>query len=170
MRSASIALVALFLAACAPAAAPPAAPPARVVYLRGDLGARLHEEWHFAPVLRVGDVVIISGIPAARGDTEEAKVRTMFERAREALASAGATFDDVVEIQSFHVAPTHDDFTRAFAIVSKVHAEFVRPPYPAWTATGNASLLAKDAVAEMRLVAVVGSGARARVERVADAK
>jgi len=46
-----------------------------------------------------------------------------------------------------------------------VHAATFHPPYPAWTAIGNAALLAKDAIVEMRLVAIVGSGKGARIER-----
>jgi hypothetical protein len=71
----------------------------------------------------------------------------------------------VVEITTFHTAPTHEDFVRAFEVVSKVHATVFRPPYPAWTAIGNAALLNRDAILEMRIVAVIGSGKGARVER-----
>jgi len=156
------AILALSLtAACA--AAPSPSP--RVVVLADASQAKAHDEWHYAPATRVGDMVVISGIPAARGDTPEAKVRAMFERARGALASAGATFDDVVEISTFHTAPTHEQFTADFEVVAKVHAEIFHPPYPSWTAIGNAALLAKDALLEMRLVAVVGSGKGARLER-----
>ena len=86
---------------------------------------------------------------------------------RQERAAAGATFEDVVEISTFHTAATHETFTHDFEIVAKVHAELFHPPYPAWTAIGNAALLAKDAVLEMRLVAVVGSGRGARIERPA---
>jgi enamine deaminase RidA (YjgF/YER057c/UK114 family) len=114
---------------------------------------------------RVGTLVVLSGIPAALGATDEEKIRAMFERARVALESAGASFDDVIEIQTFHTAPTHDAFARDFEIMARVHAATFRAPYPAWTAIGNAALLAKDAIVEMRLVAIVGSGRGARIER-----
>lgn len=160
---------AAFAFACAPAAPP--SPPItssaspRVVYLTGDRDVKTHDEWHYAPAARVGDLVVLSGIPAARGATDEEKIRTMFERARVALESAGATFDDVIEIQTFHTAPTHDAFAHDFEIMARVHATTFHPPYPAWTAIGNAALLAKDAIVEMRLVAIVGSGRGARIER-----
>lgn len=154
----------VILSACAAAPSPS---PSRVVYLPGDLGVRLHDSWHYAPAIRSGNLVIISGIPAARGETDEAKVRAMFARAREALSAAGATFDDVIEIQTFHTATTSEDFRHAFEAFQKVHAETFHSPYPAWTATGNALLLAPGAIVEMRMVAVVGSGAHARTERVA---
>jgi enamine deaminase RidA (YjgF/YER057c/UK114 family) len=170
--------LAVFLLSAAPlaCAAPlpatvPSAPSApsvpRVVHLTDDLDAKAHDEWHYAPVVRAGDLVILSGIAAGRGWTDEEKIRNMFERARVLLAAAGASFDDVVELTTFHTAPTNDDFRGAFEIFSKVHATVFHPPYPAWTAIGNAALLNKSAVVEMRVVAVVGSGKGARVQRVA---
>lgn len=157
------------LACACTAAAPPApsapTPPPRVVYLSGDRDVKTHDEWHYAPAARVGDLVVLSGIPAARGATDEEKIRAMFERAKVALESAGASFDDVIEIQTFHTAPTHEAFARDFEIFARVHAATFRAPYPAWTAIGNAALLAKDAIVEMRLVAIVGSGRGARIER-----
>jgi enamine deaminase RidA (YjgF/YER057c/UK114 family) len=164
IRSVLAAPLVLSLSACAPAA-PPATP--RVVFLADAIETAAHDEWHYAPVVRSGDLVVLSGIPAGRGATDEEKIRNAFARAGRALAAAGATFDDVVEITTYHTAPTHDDFERAFAAVSKVHATVFHPPYPAWTAIGNAALLNKDAILEMRIVAVAGSGRGARVERKA---
>jgi len=150
------------LACAAPPASAPSAP--RVVFLTDALDAKAHDEWHYAPAVRAGDLVILSGIAAGRGATDEEKIRNMFERARVLLAAAGASFDDVVEITTFHTAPTNDAFGGAFETFSKVHAGVFHPPYPAWTAIGNAALLNKNAVAEMRVVAVVSSGKGARVE------
>src|SRR5712691_2969159 len=63
---------------------------------------RAYDDWHYAPAVRVGDLVIVSGIPAGGADTYEGKVRNMFERLKRTLASAGAQLEDVVELQSFH--------------------------------------------------------------------
>jgi enamine deaminase RidA (YjgF/YER057c/UK114 family) len=158
-------LVALVVLSCAPTPAVAPASVPRVVYLPNEIEASAHDDWHYAPVVRAGDLVVLSGIPAGRGASDEEKVRNMFARAERLLAAAGATFDDVVEITTFHTAPTHDEFERAFATVSKVHATVFHPPYPAWTAIGNAALLNKDAILEMRVVALVGSGRGARVQR-----
>lgn len=158
----------LLLAAVALAAAPlVAAPPANE-------GAPTREHlappgWegsyhaiHYSPVVKVGDRVIVSGIPAARGDTEEAKVRWAFEQLEAHLRTAGARLEDVVELQSFHVAQDHAEFRRRIDIVLKVHAEFFKDHYPAWTAVGTSALFSKDAPMEIRAEAVVGSGERPR--------
>ena len=70
-------LLLLGLAATSAAAAEPAAPTREHLAPRG-MEASYHE-WHYSPVVKVGDMVIVSGIPAMRGDTYEAKVRWMFE-------------------------------------------------------------------------------------------
>lgn len=93
----------------------------------------------------------------------------MFERAGVQLRAAGASFGDVVEISSFHASKSQAALAAEFEAFEKVHAQYFKPPYPAWTAIGNAVLLAPGAVVEMRLVAVIGSGAGARVVRTAGA-
>jgi enamine deaminase RidA (YjgF/YER057c/UK114 family) len=127
---------------------------------------RLYDDWHYAPALRTGDLVIVSGIPAARGDTYEAKVRNMFERLRRVLESAGADLSDVIELQTFHVgARDTEAFNKEFALLSKVHHEFFPSGYPAWTAVGTTVLLAPGAVLELRAVAVIGAGKRTEIQR-----
>jgi enamine deaminase RidA (YjgF/YER057c/UK114 family) len=127
---------------------------------------RAYDDWHYAPAVRVGDLVIVSGIPAGGADTYEGKVRNMFERLKRTLASAGAALEDVVELQSFHAtARDTEGFQKEFAVLEKVHHEYFPSGYPAWTAVGTTALLAPGAVVEMRAVAVIGSGARLRVER-----
>ncbi|HEY0504339.1 MAG TPA: Rid family hydrolase [Lysobacter sp.] len=119
---------------------------------------------HYTPVLRVGDRVIVSGIPAIEGDTEEAKIRWAFQQMQAHLEKAGASMADVVELQSFHVARDHEEFRRRADVVLKVHREFFKDHYPAWTAVGTTALFSKDAPMEIRAEAVIGSGARARAD------
>ena len=124
---------------------------------------------HYTPVVRIGDRVIVSGIPASEGETEEAKIRWAFQQLQAHLETAGASLDDVVELQSFHVARDHEEFRRRIEPVLKVHREFFKDRYPAWTAVGTTALYSKDAPMEIRAEAIVGSGARARVEIAAPA-
>jgi enamine deaminase RidA (YjgF/YER057c/UK114 family) len=149
------------LLACAPAHDPLASP--RFAPLATSRDVTAHDEYHYAPVVRVGSLVVVSGVAAARGETDEAKLRTMFDRARLELEAAGARMEDVVEISTFHVAKTQPDLEAAFEAFKAVHGEYFKPPYPAWTAIGNAVLLAPGAIAEMRLVAVIGSGQKAQL-------
>lgn len=71
--------------------------------------------------------------------------------------------EDVVELQSFHVARDHAEFRQRIATVLKVHAEFFHDHYPAWTAVGTTALYSGGAPMEIRAEAVIGSGSGARV-------
>lgn len=115
---------------------------------------------HYTPVLKIGDRVIVSGIPAIEGETDEAKIRWAFEQLKAHLETAGATLEDVVELTSFHVAGDHAEFRARVEPVLKVHREFFKDHYPAWTAVGTTALFSKDAPMEIRAEAVIGSGQR----------
>lgn len=163
MKTPTLLVAALALAGCA--AAPERATIAKTIVIpaRSD---RAYDEYHFAPAVRVGDTVIVSGIPAGPGDTYEAKVTAMFERLKRTLEAAGATLADVVEIDTFH-AEVKDtpSFEAEFAKFLAVHKVYFPEGYPAWTAVGTTALLAAGAPVEMRVVAVVGAGRNVRIER-----
>jgi enamine deaminase RidA (YjgF/YER057c/UK114 family) len=153
-------LIALsLLAACA-------TPPAKTIVIPAGQDAA-YDQWHYAPAVRVGDTVIVSGIPAGPGDTYEARVRRMFERLKTTLEAAGASMSDVVEITTFHREPKDTKtFDEEFARFQPIHDEyFAGATYPAWTAVGTTALLAEGAPVEMRAVAIVGSGKNASVQR-----
>ena len=107
---------------------------------------------------------LVDAVFALEGQDEEAKIRWAFQQLKAHLEKAGATLGDVVELQSFHVARDHDEFRQRIAPVLKVHREFFKDHYPAWTAVGTTALYAGNAPMEVRAEAVVGSGARARAE------
>ncbi len=144
------------------ASAPPAG---KIVYIPSGKES-YYEKYHFAPVLRSGDTVIISGIAAAGDGTYEDKVRRMFERMKTDLALAGLTPADVVEITTFHTEPKDTAaFDAEWDRFLKIHAEyFPAGNYPAWTAIGGIVLLAPGAVVEMRVVAVAGAGKNLQVK------
>ena len=119
---------------------------------------------HYSPVVKIGDRVIVSGIPAIDGDSEEAKVRWTFQQLRLHLEKAGATMEDVVELTSFHVARDHKEFRTRMEPVLRVHREFFKDHYPAWTAVGTSALFSADAPMELRAVAIIGSGRAPRAD------
>lgn len=127
---------------------------------------RAYDDYHYAPAVRVGDTVIVSGIPAGGEGSYEEQVRRMFERARRTLEASGTKLSDVVEINTFHAQPRDSAaFNAEFERFLKVHKEYFPEGYPAWTAVGTTALLAPGAVVEMRLVAVIGAGRSPRVKR-----
>ncbi len=118
-----------------------------------------YDDYHYSPAVRVGDTVIVSGIPAMGKGDYEAKIRFMFEALKKTLAASGADLGDVVEINTFHAQPkTTAEFQAEFEVFKKIHAEYFKEHYPAWTAVGTTALLADGAPVEMRVMAIVGSG------------
>lgn len=83
-------------------------------------------------------------------DPEE-QLRGTFRNIASTLAEAGASWSDVVEINSYHIG------LRSQAhFMLRVAAEFLEEPYPAWTPIGVTELWPPEAVVEIRCVAVVG--------------
>ncbi len=130
---------------------------------------RAYTDYHYSPVVKVGNQVIVSGIPAGPGETYEAQVRSMFERLKVHLESAGATMVDVVELTSFHAAAKDTaGFQAEFERLKPIHHEFFPDHYPAWTAVGTTTLLANGAPVELRAVAIIGSGKNPTVKMLGE--
>jgi enamine deaminase RidA (YjgF/YER057c/UK114 family) len=124
-----------------------------------------HDEWRYAAIRRVGDTLYLSGVIVNRREGEgndvaafKLQVRRTLERIRKNLAAAGSDFQHVVMINSFHVwngpnfAGTRDQQFEAFEAVID---EFMKPPYPAWTAVGTTGLLSDGGIVEVQLIAKV---------------
>jgi enamine deaminase RidA (YjgF/YER057c/UK114 family) len=159
---------AALLAGCA--ATPARSPASKTIVIPAGWDAA-YDKYHYAPAVRVGDTVYVSGIPAGRGATYEEKIKNLFERLKQVLEASGASLADVVEIQSFH-ADVHDSaaFQAEFARFLTLHQVYFPDGYPAWTAVGTTALLSEGAPVEMRAVAVIGAGRQVRVERAASGK
>jgi enamine deaminase RidA (YjgF/YER057c/UK114 family) len=111
------------------------------------------EDWHFSPVLDTGEFVFFSGVTGARSDLTvavdpEAQIRDTFEFLKEHLTTANLTFDDVVEMTTYHV-----DLRKHLSVFMKVKDEYVAAPYPAWTAIGVSQLITEGTIVEIRLIA-----------------
>jgi len=157
-------LVCLFLALCG-FASPAFADGGKTLVIPEHMD-RAYDDYHYAPAVRVGDMVIVSGIPAGKGATYEEKIRNMFERLKTTLAAAGANISDVVEITTFHREPKDTEaFDEEFRKFLVIHNEYFKDVYPAWTAVGTTALLSKDAPVEMRAVAMIGAGRKVTLQR-----
>jgi enamine deaminase RidA (YjgF/YER057c/UK114 family) len=114
--------------------------------------------------VRVGSMLRLTGHTGDRADGSfaadaAAQIRQSFANVATTLAECGATWADVVEINSFHVR--FADHREAELTVA---AEFLVAPYPAWSAVGVTELFEPEALYEIRCVAMLpktgpGSGA-----------
>ena len=120
---------------------------------------------HYAPARRAGDTLYVSGVIVGRADGEgtdaeafKAQVRRAFQAIDATLKASGASFDDVVMINSFHVWEGPDQPAprrKQLAMFNAVKSEFMKEPHPAWTAVGTTGLLAPHGIVEVQMIAKV---------------
>lgn len=97
----------------------------------------LYEQHGYSAAIRSGDLLFVSGQVGSRpnGSPEpdfEAQVRLAFVNLEATLAAGGCTFDDIVDVTTFHTDPE-----KQFATIMIVKSEvFAQAPYPNWTAIG----------------------------------
>ena len=111
---------------------------------------RFQEDWGFAEAVVVGDTIYLSGIVVDKLPTD-ADLTASYDRTyREIaaiLARAGASWDDVVDISSFHT-----DVKAQIRPMVAAHKRYVKAPYPAWTAIGGTEILG-NGITEIKIVA-----------------
>ncbi len=97
----------------------------------------LFEAHGYSAAIRSGDLLFVSGQVGSRSDGSpepdfEAQVRLAFSNLEATLAAAGCTFDDIVDVTTFHTDPE----TQFPAVMTVKREVFAAPPFPNWTAVG----------------------------------
>jgi enamine deaminase RidA (YjgF/YER057c/UK114 family) len=97
----------------------------------------LYEAHRYSAAIRSGDLMFVSGQVGSRenGSPEpdfEAQVQLAFDNLAAVLKAGGCTFDDVVDVTTFHTDP-EAQIEAVMAVRQKAIGE---PPYPNWTAVG----------------------------------
>jgi enamine deaminase RidA (YjgF/YER057c/UK114 family) len=117
--------------------------------------AEFYEATNIPAAVRVGNMLRLTGHTGDHpdgsfADTAEEQIRQSFANVSDTLAACGATWADVVEINSFHV-----DFAGHREAELTVAGEFLAAPYPAWSAVGTTELFEPEALYEIRCVAML---------------
>lgn len=112
-----------------------------------------YETYHYAPAVRAGDMLILSGVVAATQDgfSEEQIYTEAFKTIGRILTEGGATWGDVVEFQTFHT-----DLPAQINTFAAVKDQFVKEPYPAWTAIDIDRLYTDNGIVEIKVTAYLG--------------
>ncbi|HEU4780806.1 MAG TPA: Rid family hydrolase [Steroidobacteraceae bacterium] len=139
--------------------------PGGEVVLPDEGAKKAHDEWRYAAARRVGDMVYVSGVIVNPNNGEgndvaafKVQTRRALDRLRVILEAAGTDFQHVVMINSFHAwqgpnfSGTRDEQFHAFEAVI---GDFMKAPYPAWTAVGTTGLLSDGGIVEVQLIAKV---------------
>jgi len=114
---------------------------------------KIEQEWGFADAVITGDTVYLSGLVAGvrPGETDlKLAYERAFQRLGKILERAGAGWDDVVDITSFHT-----DLTTQMPAIVAVKNKYVLGPPPAWTAIQGARLNPDTGIKENQLGAKI---------------
>lgn len=124
---------------------------AKVLMASDPAALKFEQDWGFSDAIVTGDTIYLSGVVAGVRDGEtDLKVgySRAFERISEILKNAGASWDDVVEITSFHT-----DLTTQMPAIIAVKNNYVKAPFPAWTAIQVSRLIPSNGITEIKIVA-----------------
>jgi enamine deaminase RidA (YjgF/YER057c/UK114 family) len=118
----------------------------------------LYEEHGYSAAIRSGDLLFVSGQVGSRSDGTpepdfERQVQLAFENLKATLDAAGCTFDDIVDVTTFHTDP-ENQFATIMAVKQQI---FNKAPYPNWTALGVNWLAGFDF--EIKVIARIPSNA-----------
>ena len=127
-----------------------------VVMPENEKARAVHEEWGFSEAVIAGDTAYLSGVVvglrAGETDLEAAYVRA-FDQIGGTLKRAGLSWDDVVEITSYHT-----DVKAQMGAIVKVKGIYIAPPFPAWTAIEVSRLIPDNGITEIRITAKKPAG------------
>lgn len=137
--------------------------PGGEVIIPSERNQKAYDEFKYAPARRAGDMLYVSGAVAGRApgegtdpETFKRQLRRAFTALDNTLKASGATFDDVVMINSFHIWEGPDQPAprwEQLAMINAVKSEFIKGAQPAWTAVGTTGLLPAGGIVEIQLIA-----------------
>jgi enamine deaminase RidA (YjgF/YER057c/UK114 family) len=124
---------------------------AKVLMATDQKELQLQQAVGFSDAVITGDTIYFSGLVADLNSGERDLVpayERAFARLGTILERAGASWDDVVEITSFHT-----DMLTQMGPMIEVKKKYIREPHPAWTAVEVAKLGDPRALTEIRMIA-----------------
>lgn len=97
----------------------------------------LYEKHGYSAAIQSKDLLFVSGQVGSHQDGSpepdfEKQVELAFENLNNTLTAAGCTFEDIIDITTFHTDP-ENQLDSIMKVKNKV---FKNTPYPAWTALG----------------------------------
>ncbi|MBO6767487.1 MAG: RidA family protein [Erythrobacter sp.] len=119
-------------------------------------GLAMMEEFGFSEAVIHGDTVYLSGVilgPAPEGMTREEAYDRSFQYLGSVLERAGSSWDDVIDITTYHV-----DIDASMPALAAVKNRYVKAPFPAWTAIDIDRLFAPEGEVEIKITARVSPG------------
>lgn len=139
-------------------------PGGEVIFANPGEQEEMYDALNYAAARRAGDFVYLAGVEAgpAKGEGTDVaafkgQLRRAFTAIGNSLTASGATFADVVQLQSFHNCKTPNfsgDFDAQLVAMIEVRTEFERKGvYPTWTALCIDRHYSANTVVEIQMVA-----------------
>ena len=131
--------------------------PEQVVMPTAPANRALFEKWGLAEAVIDGDRIYLSGVVAGLRGTEtdpSAGFDRAFKTIADILDRSGATWDDVVDMTTYHT-----DLPSQMEAFIAVKHNYVRGPFPAWTAIDIDRLVPERGLVEIKVVARRPAGA-----------
>ena len=97
-----------------------------------------------------GDTIWLSGVVAVPQEGDEGmkpSFHRVFGQLGRTLERLGASWDDVLEVQTFHT-----DMAAQIYEFADVKNEYIKAPFPAWTAIGVSALYEPEGLVEVKLI------------------
>src|SRR5690606_34848699 len=97
----------------------------------------LYAQHRYSAAIRSGDLLFVSGQVGSREDGApepefKRQVQLAFDNLKAVLDAAGCTYNDIVDVTTFHTDPESQ-----FGTVAAVRqSNFTQSPHPNWTAVG----------------------------------
>ena len=116
-----------------------------------------YDGFHFAPAVIDDGVVRASGVigmdpqTMAVSDDPATQFAKAFDNLAEVLSAAGVGFGDITEMTTFHVG-----LQEHLETFMGVKDQYMKEPYPAWTAIGISELAIPGGIVEIRVNARKG--------------
>lgn len=120
--------------------------------------------WHYAHAIRAGDFVYISGViigadhndslPISKDRFRES-TESVFEAIQRYLATAEASLEGIVKINTFHVLDGNNTsltIDEQALVIAETRAKYAVEPHAAWTAVGTTGLFNPRGIVEIEMV------------------
>lgn len=120
--------------------------------------------WHYAHAIRSGDYVHISGIIIGADPDDSLPIsmdrfrehtEKRFEVIQRFLATADASLEGLVKINTFHVLDgknTKLTIDEQALAIAETRAKYAVEPHPAWTAVGTTGLFSPRGIVEIEMI------------------
>ncbi|MEM9265167.1 MAG: RidA family protein [Cyanobacteria bacterium P01_F01_bin.13] len=127
----------------------------------------LYEKYRYCPGIKVGDTLYIAGQVGRDENMQvvegiEAQFDQAFKNVEKVLSAAGATFNDVVEMITYHVVDTPIENPQDLKIPHlplfiQVKDRYFTKNFPTWTGMGIVALSTPGLIVEIKCTAVLVS-------------